>query len=154
MVTNKNCLQCNDEFKPRHSKSKYCSIPCARSKNGGHNKKQESWWVNSNGYIEGRAWVDDKTQIHVRQHRWLMSNHLGRSLLSSEDVHHINGIKDDNRIENLEIIEHGEHTAHHNNSRVYKKGYKMNISDEERDRRSVDISKWKPWLAKARGEIT
>lgn len=49
----------------------------------------------------------------VREHRLVWEEANGRRLRSSEDVHHINGVKDDNRPENLVALTRAEHIAHH-----------------------------------------
>lgn len=46
-------------------------------------------------------------------HRYLMEQHLGCKLSRNEVVHHINGDKYDNRIENLEVQSRSQHSRNH-----------------------------------------
>ena len=50
----------------------------------------------------------------VMEHRLIVEKSLGFVLPKEFDVHHINGIKDDNRLENLAIMTHLAHTQLHN----------------------------------------
>ena len=97
----------------------------------GLRRKLEVWWKNQRGYIEGRVLTAQGIR-HVKQHRFFMERHLGRRLDANEDVHHINGVKTDNRIENLQVLGHAEHTRVTNSERTYRRGYKMNLTNEER----------------------
>lgn len=150
-LADKACEQCGTIFRPIRAQSRYCSRPCAWANNGGHNRKPETWWVNAKGYLEGKIWLDEHTQIRVKKHRWLMEKHLGRKLLPTEDVHHKDENKLNNDMKNLELISHGAHSTLHNNKRTYRKGYQLNLSDSERAARSDRMKLARAAISKATG---
>ena len=62
----------------------------------------------SHGYL---AFCSKSKKIML--HRYLLEQHLGRPLTSAEVVHHINGERADNRLENLVILSHSAHQILH-----------------------------------------
>lgn len=66
-------------------------------------------------------------QGYIKEHRLVMAKYLGRNLQSWEIVHHKNGIKDDNRIKNLELTTNGSHSLAH--SKGYKDGFTKGYLD-------------------------
>ena len=95
-----------------------------RKKLGLVNTERRGGWkggrhVNSLGYVE--VWVspDDplvkvqNARRYALEHRVVMARHLGRTLRSDESVHHIDGDRQNNKIENLQL-----RSAHHGPGQV------------------------------------
>jgi endogenous inhibitor of DNA gyrase (YacG/DUF329 family) len=64
---------------------------------------------------------------YVFQHILVVEDFIGRFLQKNEIIHHINGIKDDNRLENLYITNPSEHSKMHNHG--WAKSVKTNLKE-------------------------
>ena len=115
------CIDCGKERwvglikgKPESLRCNSCARKGERNPSFGKHGENSYCWKgnrgrNKMGYIG--VWVDSGSPYYImshknriKEHRLIIANHLKRCLKSWEIVHHINGIKDDNRIENLELL--------------------------------------------------
>lgn len=76
-----------------------------RKKGAAHGNWKGGKITKADGYIVVQAPDHPKasTKGYVLEHRLVMEQHLKRFLKEDETVHHLNGIRGDNRIENLEL---------------------------------------------------
>lgn len=126
------CPVCKNEFETYDKRNVCCSWKCRNSKmstnykgkkftaehkknisKNHHNvsgKNNPKWKGGKRNNGHGYIWIycpdhPYKTKHNnVLEHRLVMEKHLGRYLSPTEIVHHKNGIKNDNRIENLELL--------------------------------------------------
>jgi len=116
------CEECGKEmviYKSRYKRLKYCSEECRRKawsktrtyqtgiehpgwKGGRYNL--HGYWRLARSLLSEteREWFGRKKDI--LEHRLIMARHLGRALKNFEVVHHLNGNRGDNRIENLQLL--------------------------------------------------
>lgn len=112
------CPQCKNERK-RNYRGKYQNkILCDRCYQRNYKRNQKGIDVNlplirkkKGGYISKKGYKilfmpkhpNSNANGSLFEHVYIMSRHLNRALVKGENVHHKNGIRDDNRIENLEL---------------------------------------------------
>jgi hypothetical protein len=92
----------------------YLPKHCPRIKGTNSHKWKGGRWKNNLGYIF--IYIPDHPEAnkdgYVLEHRYVWEQVNG-PLKSNEVVHHINGVRDDNRIENLIAITRADHSKYH-----------------------------------------
>lgn len=107
----------NRDYRPRKTCGSNACKQASRLSNGWLDKLQSAHQskptykggvIKHGLYLQERAPDHPKANIkgYVLQHRLVMERHIGRMLEDWEKVHHRNGVKDQNDIDNLEIVTH------------------------------------------------
>lgn len=108
--TVRQCQECGAPYRGFDSRRKYCSRACVslvlRHIRGSNAPNWKGGRTLSTGYVRIRAADHPRTHSknpYVLEHILVMERVLGRYLEPNERVHHKNGIRDDNRPDNLEL---------------------------------------------------
>ena len=84
---------------------KYCSTECFHRWRFAAKEAERAQGILPKGHIsqDGYHVVKVAHGKQIKMHRYTMEKHIGRALRGNENVHHKNGVRSDNRIENLEL---------------------------------------------------
>lgn len=107
------CQHCGTEYPRRkneahwqYAERKFCSHECS-------NKGRRTTRVADEDFKARYRQKKLPDGSRIMEHRWVMEQVLGRPLLSTEQVHHKNHNRLDNRPENLEVVTSAEHGLRH-----------------------------------------
>lgn len=111
---NRPCVDCGVLVNKRSERCRSCA-----NKGEHHPAWKGGRTVDKDGYV--MVWIPDDDPMavmrndggYVREHRLVVARSLGRPLTLDEEVHHVNGVKSDNRIGNLAAMSKDEHTRLH-----------------------------------------
>jgi len=144
------CPMCKETFMGK-SFRKFCSSRCSHDwskENGTRRGANNGSWkggrmLDASGYVllKFPEHPDSNNLGYVREHRLVMEQSIGRYLTKEEVVHHLNEIKDDNRIENLELMTRTQHIDHHHEERA--KRAKFYYFDKARQKWSAYTGSYK-----------
>jgi hypothetical protein len=98
------CPRCAKAFSVPMSQKRirFCSRVCGANSHPPRNRKSEVWGLHANGYINGYVYRDG-VRVQTKHHRFVVERAIGRKLLPTEIVHHLNGDRADNGDHHLDV---------------------------------------------------